>query len=88
MPGAPVPGIYNWHFLDSPGAGLEAGRLLYIGISPQRMRSRASTQDMRKRIRYHFRGNAAGSTLRLTLGCAPTCRSTSTRTGATRSTRT
>ncbi|MGA5843732.1 GIY-YIG nuclease family protein [Streptomyces pseudogriseolus] len=24
---------------------------------------------MRKRVRYHYRGNAAGSTLRLTLGC-------------------
>ena len=33
------------------------------------MTSRASTQNLRKRVRYHFRGNAAGSTLRLTLGC-------------------
>jgi hypothetical protein len=33
------------------------------------MRPRASRQSLRTRIRYHFRGNAAGSTLRLTLGC-------------------
>ncbi|WP_374939609.1 GIY-YIG nuclease family protein [Streptomyces sp. UH6] len=30
-----------------------------------------STQNLRKRVRYHCRGNAAGSTLRLTLGCLP-----------------
>ena len=29
----------------------------------------ASQQTLRKRIRYHYTGNAAGSTLRLTLGC-------------------
>ena len=40
--------------------------LLYVGISPGR---RASTQNLRRRVRYHFRGNAEGSTLRLTLGC-------------------
>jgi hypothetical protein len=28
-----------------------------------------SQQNIRKRIRYHFRGNAEGSTLRKTLGC-------------------
>ncbi|MEU9642328.1 GIY-YIG nuclease family protein [Streptomyces sp. NPDC048188] len=28
-----------------------------------------STQNLRKRVCYHYRGNAAGSTLRLTLGC-------------------
>jgi hypothetical protein len=39
--------------------------LLYVGISPSRSTSR---QNLRKRIRYHYRGNAAGSTLRLTLG--------------------
>ena len=40
--------------------------LLYVGISPGRD---VSTQNLRSRIRYHFRGNAEGSTLRLTLGC-------------------
>ncbi|MFI1843303.1 GIY-YIG nuclease family protein [Streptomyces microflavus] len=33
------------------------------------MANRTSTQSLRKRVRYHYRGNAAGSTLRLTLGC-------------------
>ena len=28
-----------------------------------------SKQTLRKRLRYHYRGNAYGSTLRLTLGC-------------------
>ena len=28
-----------------------------------------SRQHLKKRIRYHYRGNAEGSTLRLTLGC-------------------
>ncbi|MFF9819052.1 GIY-YIG nuclease family protein [Streptomyces sp. NPDC014006] len=32
------------------------------------MANRTSTQNLRKRVRYHYRGNAAGSTLRLTLG--------------------
>lgn len=37
-----------------------------MGISPGR---HPSKQNLRKRIRYHFKGNAEGSTLRLTLGC-------------------
>ncbi|WP_245694368.1 GIY-YIG nuclease family protein [Streptomyces abyssalis] len=40
-----------------------------MGIAPRHMTSRTSTQNLRKRVRYHFRGNAYGSTLRLTLGC-------------------
>jgi hypothetical protein len=48
---------------------LEADRLLYVGIAPRRISTRTSRQNLRKRIRYHFRGNAYGSTLRLTLGC-------------------
>jgi hypothetical protein len=46
--------------------------LLYVGISPKapaRDGGRPSQQNVRRRIRYHYRGNAAGSTLRLTLGC-------------------
>ena len=46
--------------------------LLYVGISPKAppTKGRApSSQTLWKRIRYHFRGNAYGSTLRLTLGC-------------------
>jgi hypothetical protein len=44
--------------------------LLYIGISPKATRTdgRQSRQTIRSRIRYHYRGNAYGSTLRLTLG--------------------
>ncbi|WP_407701415.1 GIY-YIG nuclease family protein [Thermomonospora echinospora] len=63
------PGVYGWHFRTAPFAGLSSSRLLYVGIAPRRMATRTSTQNLRKRVRYHFRGNAAGSTLRLTLGC-------------------
>ncbi|MYT60584.1 GIY-YIG nuclease family protein [[Kitasatospora] papulosa] len=69
---SPVPamaGVYGWHFEQVPHPGLVAGRLLYVGIAPRYMANRTSTQNLRKRVRYHFRGNAAGSTLRLTLGC-------------------
>ena len=71
----PVPstrGIYAWFFKDIPGETPTGGcvkkdalTLLYIGISPKNDRSR---QNLRKRITYHYRGNAEGSTLRLTLG--------------------
>jgi hypothetical protein len=40
--------------------------LLYIGIAPSRL---GGSETLRSRIRYHFGGNAEGSTLRLTLGC-------------------
>lgn len=46
--------------------------LLYVGIAPKpppRNGRQPSTQTLRHRIRYHLQGNAAGSTLRLTLGC-------------------
>ncbi|MEU1201608.1 GIY-YIG nuclease family protein [Streptomyces sp. NPDC005813] len=69
---SPVPaaaGVYGWHFEQAPSADLAAGRLLYVGIAPRYMANRTSTQNLRKRVRYHYRGNAAGSTLRLTLGC-------------------
>jgi len=39
--------------------------LLYAGISPK---DENSKENMRKRIKTHYRGNAEGSTLRLTLG--------------------
>ncbi len=64
-----APGVYGWHFDRSPDPQLPAGRLLYVGIAPRRMANRASRQNLRTRIRYHYRGNAEGSTLRLTLGC-------------------
>lgn len=40
--------------------------LLYIGIAPQ---SNLSKETLYTRIRKHIRGNAHGSTLRLSLGC-------------------
>jgi hypothetical protein len=46
--------------------------LLYVGISPKAPPTNgrpASRQNLRTRLRYHMRGNAEGSTLRLTLGC-------------------
>ncbi len=65
-------GIYAWFFRDIPGQVPVDGchnrgglTLLYIGISPKNDRSR---QNLRKRITYHYRGNAEGSTLRMTLG--------------------
>ncbi|MFG3357485.1 GIY-YIG nuclease family protein [Streptomyces griseofuscus] len=69
---SPVPavaGVYGWHFKQAPHPHLAAGRLLYVGIAPRYMANRTSTQNLRKRVRYHYRGNAAGSTLRLSLGC-------------------
>ncbi|MFD1830569.1 GIY-YIG nuclease family protein [Streptomyces desertarenae] len=64
-----APGVYGWHFTKAPSPDLPAGQLLYVGIAPRHMANRTSTQNLRTRVRYHFRGNAEGSTLRLTLGC-------------------
>ena len=65
-------GIYGWFFREIPPQVPVSGckqfdelTLLYVGISPSRPTSR---QSLRKRIRYHYQGNAEGSTLRLTLG--------------------
>ena len=73
------PGVYAWYFRDVPPGVPNQGcltangaTLLYVGISPKRPSTNgapASRQSLRSRIRYHFRGNAAGSTLRLSLGC-------------------
>jgi hypothetical protein len=66
-------GIYAWFFKSLPLRVTSEGcssrddfHLLYVGISPESPESRAT---LRSRIRYHFRGNAEGSTLRRTLGC-------------------
>ncbi|AWM77628.1 hypothetical protein HYN04_07570 [Phenylobacterium parvum] len=71
----PVPrdrGVYAWWFREPPPQVLTSGclvmdglTLLYIGISPKNETSR---QTLRSRLRYHFSGNAEGSTLRLSLG--------------------
>ena len=42
--------------------------LLYVGIAPTK-RTKPSKGNLRKRIRYHFNGNAEGDTLRKSLGC-------------------
>jgi len=69
---SPVPaaaGVYGWHFDKAPCADLADGRLLYVGIAPRHMANRTSAQNLRKRVQYHYRGNAEGSTLRFSLGC-------------------
>lgn len=65
-------GVYAWFFRSVPPVVPADGcyvrndlTLLYVGISPK---NAASRQNLRKRITYHYRGNAEGSTLRLTLG--------------------
>jgi len=73
------PGIYAWYFDCLPATVPEQGchvassmRFLYTGIAPKAPPQNgkpASRQSLRTRIRYHYRGNAEGSTLRLTLGC-------------------
>src|SRR6476620_2942019 len=78
----PVPataGVYGWWFrklpaaIDPSGCATRDGlTLLYTGISPSKPPTNGkapSTQNIRKRIKTHHTGNAAGSTLRLTLGC-------------------
>jgi hypothetical protein len=73
------PGLYAWFFKDIPlqvpvsecitWLGLT---LLYVGLSPSEpalSSGKISQQNLKKRIRNHYRGNAYGSTLRLTLGC-------------------
>lgn len=72
-------GVYGWYFDYLPSVVPVAqchvwdGRFLaYIGISPKappKNGSKPSSQTLRSRLVYHFRGNAEGSTLRLTLGC-------------------
>jgi hypothetical protein len=63
-------GAYAWFFRSPPpgvptdGCYVRDGlTLLYVGISPKNERSR---QHLRKRVVYHLKGNAEGSTLRLT----------------------
>ena len=73
------PGIYAWYFdrappgVDTTGCHTVGERtLLYVGISPKAPPTngrRPSSQNLRKRLRTHYGGNAEGSTLRLTLGC-------------------
>jgi hypothetical protein len=81
-PPSPVPrvaGVYAWYFAEVPPRVLTEGchqalnhTLLYVGIAPKETRRAAtkpSERTLRCRLGDHFRGNAEGSTLRLTLGC-------------------
>jgi hypothetical protein len=73
------PGVYAWYFREIPPCVPTADchrcgdlTLLYVGIAPKAPPmngARPSSQRLSDRIRYHYRGNAEGSTLRLTLGC-------------------
>lgn len=72
------PGVYGWWFRRIPGVvdtrqcrKRDGLTLLYTGISPSRPPTNGkppSTQSLFHRIRYHYNGNAEGSTLRKTLG--------------------
>jgi hypothetical protein len=79
-PPSPVPraaGIYGWWFDELPDADIDISGCagwarLYAGISPKappRNGRAPSRQTLRSRIRTHYTGDAAGSTLRPTLGC-------------------
>ncbi|MEB3205531.1 MAG: hypothetical protein VKP57_12630, partial [Candidatus Sericytochromatia bacterium] len=67
------PGLYAWYFRDLPSlvpldrcVRHRGYALAYLGIAPSRA---SSSSTLRTRLRMHFRGNAGGSTLRLSLGC-------------------
>jgi hypothetical protein len=72
------PGVYGWWFRRPPAAidtahceKRDGLALLYTGISPSRPPTNGkppSSQSLFHRIRYHYTGNAEGSTLRKTLG--------------------
>lgn len=72
-------GVYAWYFDECPPHiqteachCFQGLTLLYVGTSPTsppRNGKPPSRQTIFDRIRYHYSGNAEGSTLRLTLGC-------------------
>jgi hypothetical protein len=73
------PGVYAFYFSEPPPGidasgchGVDQHALLYVGIAPKPppLNGRApSKSHLRQRLRTHYFGNAAGSTLRRTLGC-------------------
>ncbi|MEP8849482.1 GIY-YIG nuclease family protein [Enterobacter hormaechei] len=74
-PVPPVNGVYFWWFKEiPPGVPTDgcityaAYTLLYVGISPDQRGKPNSRSNLRTRIKTHYSGNAAGSTLRRTLG--------------------
>uniref|UniRef100_UPI0034D31607 GIY-YIG nuclease family protein n=1 Tax=Enterobacter asburiae TaxID=61645 RepID=UPI0034D31607 len=74
----PVPavnGVYFWWFKEIPPGvptegciTAEGYTLLYVCISPDKRGKPNSRSNLRKRLKSHYSGNAAGSTLRRTLG--------------------
>ena len=72
------PGVYAWYFKEIP-PGVPTARcvnyqgliLLYVGIAPKKPTNtgKKSNKNLFDRLRFHYGGNAEGSTLRLTLGC-------------------
>jgi hypothetical protein len=73
------PGVYAFYF-NEPPPGIDTSSvhrvgqhaLLYVGIAPKPppMNGAApSKSHLKQRLRTHYFGNAAGSTLRRTLGC-------------------
>jgi hypothetical protein len=78
-PAPTAAGVYAW-FCSRVPVGIDASgcyavdgwTLLYVGISPKEPPTNGrppSRSTLRQRLRTHFAGNAAGSTLRKTLGC-------------------
>ena len=78
---SPVPkksGVYAWFFSEDLSmvpaldcVKINGLNLLYVGIAPRRpsKEGKISKRNLHSRIRYHYKGNAYGSTLRLSLGC-------------------
>ncbi len=72
-------GVYAWYFAEvPPGVPIQGFHqtldhtLVYVGIAPKETRgatTKPSERTLYARLVDHFRGNAEGSTLRLTLGC-------------------
>lgn len=71
---SPVPksaGVYAWYFAQVPGR-IDVSRchvhdglpMLYTGIAPKKPYAdgRRSKQTLHDRVRYHYTGNAEGST--------------------------
>ena len=71
-PAPAAPGLCAWFFREIPGdvpiescVTTDGLTLLYVDAAPSRDTGKATIRD---RLRRHYGGNAAGSTLRLTLG--------------------
>ncbi|WP_207843004.1 GIY-YIG nuclease family protein [Williamsia soli] len=77
-PVPPEAGVYGWWFKTLP-ADIDVSQcvhrdelvLLYVGISPSKPPAvgKASKQNIRRRVKLHYAGDASVSTLRKSLGC-------------------